>query len=170
MSNTSPEHQLDPTSKQKVQNIFEKKFTYKPNCDWKLTSELHNMIDKWNIDDLMKLKLDLNSLKDRLSDKDIVRWHKHTTYMNIAGDVINELRQYIRPELCTQAWCKFYEIVSTFDLVNLKGDSFNSVHLCEAPGAFITCLNHFLVSSGNISYQMTDLSFVMELIFVFYWS
>jgi 23S rRNA U2552 (ribose-2'-O)-methylase RlmE/FtsJ len=45
--------------------------------------------------------------------------------------------------LMFQAWCKFYEIVSSFDLLP-PGDVQSSLHLCEAPGAFVTALNHFI--------------------------
>ncbi|XP_063424264.1 cap-specific mRNA (nucleoside-2'-O-)-methyltransferase 2-like [Mytilus trossulus] len=148
-SNTAAELQLDPILRQKVQNVFEKKFTYSKPQDgiWKVPENFTKHKDDWEIKELMTLKSDLNSLKDKLSDKDIVKWHQHTTFMNLAGNVNSELRQTVRPELCTQAWCKFYEMVSAYDLVDLKNDNFNSVHLCEAPGAFITSLNHYLVSS-----------------------
>jgi hypothetical protein len=46
-----------------------------------------------------------------------------------------------------QAWCKFYENAMSFNLVppaSVKAGRLNSVHLCEAPGAFITSLNHYL--------------------------
>ncbi|CAG2220323.1 AFT [Mytilus edulis] len=148
-SNTTAELQLDPILRQKVQNVFEKKFTYSKPKDgiWKLPENFIKHKDDWEIKELKTLKSNLNSLKDKLSDKDIVKWHQHTTFMNLAGNVNSELRQTVRPELCTQAWCKFYEMVSAYDLVDLQNDTFNSVHLCEAPGAFITSLNHYLVSS-----------------------
>lgn len=148
-SNTAAELQLDPVLRQKVQNAFEKKFTYSKPKDgiWKVPENFTKHKDDWEIEELMTLKSNLNSLKDKLSDKDIVKWHQHTTFMNLAGNVNSELRQTVRPELCTQAWCKFYEMVSSYDLVDLQNDTFNSVHLCEAPGAFITSLNHYLVSS-----------------------
>lgn len=49
--------------------------------------------------------------------------------------------------LFLQAWCKFYENARSFILVPptvVNTQCLNSVHLCEAPGAFITSLNHFL--------------------------
>jgi hypothetical protein len=49
--------------------------------------------------------------------------------------------------LFLQAWCKFYENARSFILVPptvVNTECLNSVHLCEAPGAFITSLNHFL--------------------------
>ncbi|XP_058803418.1 cap-specific mRNA (nucleoside-2'-O-)-methyltransferase 2 isoform X2 [Phymastichus coffea] len=51
--------------------------------------------------------------------------------------------------LICQAWCKFHEIVSKYPLVPKEvifdnNNVFTSLHLCEAPGAFITCLNNWL--------------------------
>lgn len=42
-----------------------------------------------------------------------------------------------------QAWAKMQEMLWTFKVVP-ETVKFNSVHLCEAPGAFISCLNHYL--------------------------
>uniref|UniRef100_A0A671P306 Cap-specific mRNA (nucleoside-2'-O-)-methyltransferase 2 n=1 Tax=Sinocyclocheilus anshuiensis TaxID=1608454 RepID=A0A671P306_9TELE len=60
-------------------------------------------------------------------------------------------RDILYQKLCTQAWAKFYEILGTFKLLPdnaLKSGELNSIHLCEAPGAFISALNHFLKTSG----------------------
>lgn len=47
----------------------------------------------------------------------------------------------------TQAWLKFYEILSNIpeliSSVDLTADRFTSLHLCEAPGAFISALMSF---------------------------
>jgi len=52
--------------------------------------------------------------------------------------------------MCTQAWCKFYEILGTFPAIARLSSmrELNTVHLCEAPGAFVASLNHFLVCRG----------------------
>lgn len=127
-------------------------FTFvKPNRaeeSWKLPdSEKIFTTPAWFSDELSLIKDELNAVKDLLSDKDIILWRQHTRDVNIAGKVVPHLRFKIRPELCTQAWCKFYEILCSFPLLPL-GQSFtslNSVHLCEAPGAFVAALNHYLV-------------------------
>lgn len=51
-------------------------------------------------------------------------------------------------ELCTQAWVKFYEVLSSFKIV--PDTDFCSLHLCEAPGAFIAALNHYLQQHGKL--------------------
>ncbi|CAH1975529.1 unnamed protein product [Acanthoscelides obtectus] len=50
------------------------------------------------------------------------------------------------------AWCKFFEMLGHFPIVPeavLKEKHLNSVHLCEAPGAFVCSLNHYLVSKHD---------------------
>ncbi|XP_053601972.1 cap-specific mRNA (nucleoside-2'-O-)-methyltransferase 2 isoform X2 [Plodia interpunctella] len=45
------------------------------------------------------------------------------------------------------AWTKFYECACTYDIIPREAVVSNkmaSLHLCEAPGAFITSLNHYL--------------------------
>ena len=54
-----------------------------------------------------------------------------------------------------QAWCKFTECIIQYRLMDVQGyepntsDSFHSAHLCEAPGAFITALNHYIKTQDN---------------------
>ena len=70
------------------------------------------------------------------------------------GSLIARSVQHTRhAEMCTQAWCKFHEIVGTFPAIAQISATreLNTVHLCEAPGAFITSLNHFLVCRGSFS-------------------
>ncbi|XP_020279449.1 cap-specific mRNA (nucleoside-2'-O-)-methyltransferase 2 isoform X3 [Pseudomyrmex gracilis] len=113
----------------------------------------------WSLDSLQKLKNDLNQVKSCLNDFNLDEWHKHTNQMNKAGSVKYIVKKYINPELLTQAWLKFYEIASKFPLVPLNeichenlpitAGSFRSVHLCEAPGAFVAALNHWLATNTH---------------------
>ncbi|XP_076147634.1 cap-specific mRNA (nucleoside-2'-O-)-methyltransferase 2 [Alosa pseudoharengus] len=100
---------------------------------------------------LQELKRSLNAVKNQLSDQDLETWHQHTCSTNRAGTVTAHLRTTANAELCTQAWAKFYEVLGTFELLPaeaLQQGELHSVHLCEAPGAFISALNHFLRTSG----------------------
>lgn len=144
---SSTGNQLDPCSKQKIKSLFDKKFRYGISGDWKLPPLAQNDCQNWVHPVLQGMKEELNKVKDKLSDKEIYAWHEHTKFMNIAGNVISNVKQIIRPELCTQAWCKFYEILSSYPLINHESLKLNTVHLCEAPGAFVTSLNHYLVSN-----------------------
>ncbi|XP_067939668.1 cap-specific mRNA (nucleoside-2'-O-)-methyltransferase 2-like [Watersipora subatra] len=63
--------------------------------------------------------------------------------------VVRVVTREINPKpFCSNAWCKFYELLSTLRLLDDldKSVPFQSVHLCEAPGGFICALNHFVQS------------------------
>lgn len=74
--------------------------------------------------------------------------------MHPGGDVAKFVSKELGAELCTQAWCKIHEVFGTFPEILLghgKTELYqlNTVHLCEAPGAFVASLNHFLVSRSQ---------------------
>ena len=124
-----------------------------------------------------------NDYQDPLEDQNIddtkaEAWHAHTSARDPAGLIVPFLRQNFNPEMCTNAWAKFYEILSSYPDITSKASrlvestevdegaaagarKFVSVHLCEAPGAFISALNHFLVlrcrtgDTDTPSYQNT---------------
>ena len=131
--------------------------------------EILTTSENWSYNTLQGFKTKLNSVKSELNEFELYEWHQHTTAMNPvciykscfvfcqhfhnytlsfqSGSVIATVKRQIHPELCTQAWCKFYEILSKFPqlaLINSEARVFKSLHLCEAPGAFVTSLNHFL--------------------------
>ncbi|XP_045199075.2 cap-specific mRNA (nucleoside-2'-O-)-methyltransferase 2-like [Mercenaria mercenaria] len=145
-----------------IEKLFEKKFSYEKREDYMLTSNFDgkHLSGEWQIKEYMSLKNELNMLKNELNDKDMITWHEHTRLVNLAGNIAPEVRNRLRPELCTQAWCKFYEIASTYlSLEDRK--SLVTVHLCEAPGAFITSLNHFLIThsyAGDWQWLATTLN------------
>ena len=151
-----------------ISSHFSKKFEFKSlvkqnflcsqpfeNLPWEVIS-LHRVISFitfywsyvsfWQVEELQRLKESLNATKNLLNDKDIQVWHVHTAKTNHAGAIFQKVKKEINPELLTQAWLKFYECLCEYDLIyeltNIR--HFSSLHLCEAPGAFITSLNHYL--------------------------
>ncbi|XP_059151481.1 cap-specific mRNA (nucleoside-2'-O-)-methyltransferase 2-like [Physella acuta] len=137
-----------------VQSLFKKKFSF---SQLPCLQDGSTWLEAWIGDEpsltenlpedfeLSALKKELNTTKDRLSSQDIETWHSHTTKCNLAALVIPFVKE-LGVELCTQAWVKFYEILSNFPVC--PQESFLSLHLCEAPGAFVTALNHFLQLSA----------------------
>ncbi|XP_048828290.1 cap-specific mRNA (nucleoside-2'-O-)-methyltransferase 2 isoform X2 [Brienomyrus brachyistius] len=139
---------------EEIKELFKKTMKYvKPQSgDWDIpdpsesftpTAQQHSC--------LQALKNSLNAVKNQLSDKNLEVWHQHTSFTNRAGKIIAEVRAAANAEICTQAWCKFYEILSNFHLIPekvLQCGKLNSVHLCEAPGAFIASLNHYLKANS----------------------
>jgi len=150
----------------------------------------------WRDDRLQSMKQRLNETKSQLNNMPLQRWHKHTKRLNPASRVAYELRRNVQPELLTQAWEKFHECFHVFSIgpkennnapipaPSTDGDEdeaiptpsppFNSVHLCEAPGAFITSLNHalsthhpgttwnWLATTLNPHYEGNDLGYMIN--------
>lgn len=64
---------------------------------------------------------------------------RHINLMNRAGDVVRHLRSKYQPEMCTVAWAKMYETITTYDLLDAASPQaqnrpVTTAHLCEAPG------------------------------------
>ncbi|XP_053809215.1 cap-specific mRNA (nucleoside-2'-O-)-methyltransferase 2 isoform X1 [Vidua chalybeata] len=143
---------FSPEILSEIEKLFAKKFTYtKPvNDEWKLPDPSNAFTcDHVEFHSLLALKESMNEVKNQLSDKNLEDWHQHTSFTNKAGKIISHVKKSVNAELCTQAWCKFHEILCSFSLLPeeaLQDGELNSVHLCEAPGAFIASLNHFLKS------------------------
>ncbi|XP_070687408.1 cap-specific mRNA (nucleoside-2'-O-)-methyltransferase 2 [Pempheris klunzingeri] len=148
----------DPETVTEIQGLFSKVKTYvKPsNGEWCIpdpNAALRHPAEEHS--SLQALKVSLNAVKNQLSDKNVQVWHQHTNSTNRAGKVIAAVRSAANAEICTQAWCKFFEILGTFTLLPeeaLQNGELNTVHLCEAPGAFITALNHYIKTSESTRY------------------
>ncbi|XP_003791426.1 cap-specific mRNA (nucleoside-2'-O-)-methyltransferase 2 [Otolemur garnettii] len=132
--------------------LFAKNFSYgKPlDNEWQLPdpSEIFSC-DHTEFNAFLDLKNSLNEVKNLLNDKKLDEWHEHTAFTNKAGKIISHVRKSVNAELCTQAWCKFHEILCSFPVIPeeaFQNGKLNSLHLCEAPGAFIASLNHYLKS------------------------
>ena len=136
--------------RRQVSALFERRFEFEPPVDgWRLPEKAEQPPEDWEIPELQAMKRELNAIKSRLSDKDIISWHQHTCATSRAGLVVSSVKRLIRPEMGTQAWCKFYELLSLWavlpDVCGDGGTQLRSLHLCEAPGAFVTALNHYCV-------------------------
>ena len=65
------------------------------------------------------------------------------------------LQQYIQKNYCndsyiSRAFLKMYEIIEQSNIVNKRLSGLNTFFICEAPGAFIIALNHFIRTKTNI--------------------
>ena len=133
--------------REEVENLFTKKFRFKDEHEeWTLpATDTMFKEEPFIIRRLIKLKEQLNSTKEKLNDKEMMSWHRHTYFTNRAGIVLPAVRRDYNPEMCTQGWAKFHEILLHYgSLVSEATTKLHSVHLCEAPGGFIASLNHFL--------------------------
>lgn len=129
-----------------IAKYFNKKYGFKSGSEWHLPVDVYKS-NKWILESLQIKKTELNDVKELLGKYDLVQWSRHTKSRDPSTAVLNKLRWEYSLEFQTQAWCKFYEIVNNFPLISPtseKDKRLNSLHLCEAPGAFVCSLNHFL--------------------------
>ncbi|XP_076067906.1 cap-specific mRNA (nucleoside-2'-O-)-methyltransferase 2-like [Oratosquilla oratoria] len=133
-------------AEEEAEEHMNKLFTFQPSSSWELPpAQTLYSTSLWQDEKLQSMKVELNQVKDDLSDKDIGCWHQHTTSTNPSQRIFQAVKKQAAPELLTQAWLKFFEILNAFPLVpKMEANHFHSVHLCEAPGAFIAALNHYL--------------------------
>ncbi|CAG0886901.1 unnamed protein product [Cyprideis torosa] len=101
---------------------------------------------------LKSLSESLTQCQSQLSAYPIAKWSQHTNTTDLSGMVLPEVRRLFNIEKPTRAWLKCYEILALGDILPsvTPEHPFKSFHLCEAPGAFVCALNHFL----NLSYSM----------------
>lgn len=90
------------------------------------------------------LKTAANTTRSKLDDKNIGAWKNLTQFTSQCGDVVRTLRNEVRPELCTGAWAKMYQMLHQYKLAAAVGTNVATAHVCEAPGAFIAATNHYL--------------------------
>ncbi|CAF4838009.1 unnamed protein product [Pieris macdunnoughi] len=138
---------------EELHDLFNKKYQFSFNGEWKLPEqESWFSAPSWKVAGLETLKSRLNFHKSQLNDFSIEEWSSHTRRRNPAGEVSWKVRCLVNPEFLTQAWTKFYECACTYSIIPLEATEEKkmvSLHLCEAPGAFITSLNHFLKQHNN---------------------
>lgn len=133
--------------REEVDALFGKRFRFKDEYEQWILPAAETMFreELFEVNKLLKVKEQLNSTKAKLDDKEIISWHKHTYFTNRAGIIIPAVRRDYNPEMCTQGWVKFHEILLQYvPLVPESTTKLHSVHLCEAPGGFVASLNHFL--------------------------
>ncbi|KAI4459455.1 hypothetical protein MML48_6g00006350 [Holotrichia oblita] len=131
-----------------VCKYFNRKFEFKKDTSWNLPASKDVYKEsKFIIPEFQRLKDGLNEVKAQLNEFDIAEWSNHTKYRDPSTSIISAIKHTFKAELVTQAWCKFYECVSEFPIVSknaIEQGQLNSVHICEAPGAFICALNHYI--------------------------
>ncbi|XP_045461206.1 cap-specific mRNA (nucleoside-2'-O-)-methyltransferase 2 [Harmonia axyridis] len=134
-----------------VSVLFNKKFQFK---SFTVIPQKIFEVPKWEVPNLQEKKINLNNVKAQLGRYNLEEWSKHTKHNDPSSFVIKFLKDQIEPELLTQAWCKFYECLNQFNIIPItkNSDRFVSLHLCEAPGGFISALNHFI----KLNYDFLD--------------
>lgn len=101
-----------------------------------------------------QLEAKLNHVKSKitpifLNDKD--GYTTATRLLDRYAPLKKILEKEYGAQYVTNAWIKLFELAVMFHLGNSKTqDELVSVHLCEAPGAFISAMNHYLKTCTRI--------------------
>lgn len=131
---------------------MEKKFRIKPIVSIILyqNSFYRKLIDK---------KLELNYFKRIMDTKPSQIFEDHyqkknnylITWENLT-DVLTEYQKNLKyvllsqyhAKMVTNAWIKMYEMLNIYSDLLTENSTLKTFHLCEAPGAFISAIGHFL--------------------------
>jgi len=76
-------------------------------------------------------------------------WRKNNNQTLLAKNFTRVIESELHVEMPTKAFCKMYEILCEYESalgLSVHGNTLNSAHLCEAPGTFVSAMNHFLRS------------------------
>lgn len=83
--------------------------------------------------------------KYRYNDDHFITWNHLQNQIDVFKHLKHTIQTRSGAEMVTNAWIKLYEILTCDHfIVNFK--NLKTFHLCEAPGAFIASLNHYLYS------------------------
>lgn len=79
-----------------------------------------------------------------LDTVDESRWKEVKFQTNLLVDLKKRISNLSGGIQVSQAYLKFYEILTVFDLLPLNNTKINAFYLCEAPGQFIMSTNHYI--------------------------
>jgi 23S rRNA U2552 (ribose-2'-O)-methylase RlmE/FtsJ len=96
-------------------------------------------------------------LERAIDTRNIIEWDKYkeaVRYYRPSVKFDRDLRKLVAQRYNTgpnsQAWLKLYEILSTIPLINKNSTTLRTFHICEAPGSFISAINHFIKTKTAI--------------------
>lgn len=116
-----------------VKKFFKKKFQFRRQSHWSLplTDTIFNVNEKnRTVPQLQGIKDKLNNTKDKLNDYPLDTWSKFTAKRDPSSAIAWFIRNDVKAEFVTKAWCKFYECLSAYPIVKVcSNGEFNSVRI-----------------------------------------
>lgn len=122
------------------------KFTFKHYDDNKIS---------FPYDEFQKIQKKISMMEFLIDTRDANKWYKVKMMFRYyaPSDYKSKIAEYVKEHYNTgkisQAWMKMYEIIKVFSLIPVK-DTFKTFHLCEAPGNFISAINHYIKTETKI--------------------
>jgi len=148
--------EFDDKAAQYVLKTFAKQFTIKPIVpDVLYTKSFYKkLIEKRAELNYYKRVMDTKPSQifsyNRYNNKRgyLLTWEQLTNQIDTFKNLKYILKREYNAEMVTNAWIKMYEMLNMFPDLLPNSPVVKTFHLCEAPGAFISALNHF-VSNRN---------------------
>jgi hypothetical protein len=115
---------------------------------------INNMIDIPK--DFFKQMVAINMADYTIDTRNIHDWDKIKSMVRFYRpyDTNKQLRTIIEKKFnqkyISQAWIKMYEMIDMFNLIPKDTDKFKTFHMCEAPGNFISAINHYIKTQTKI--------------------
>jgi hypothetical protein len=151
----------------KNKNIYDKLKAYSYNLNFNRSYNLTNntmedftyislteKLDK-QLNYLNKINSDINLIKFYIECRDVEKWYKISTIINIR----NYITKYIKEKhniSVSKAFCKMYDILSQFPIIDLTKSKIKTFHSCEVPGHFINAFNYWIKSrNSSIEFDWT---------------
>lgn len=125
---------------------FDKKFRMK-NKTFDIDSFELMKYDKIRYD-LLLILIDTRNIDEYFKYKQYVRYYKPHGSFNLDLRII--IQNKFNTGKISQAWLKMYEILSVHpNILQTTSDTYNTFHICEAPGNFIAAMNHYIKVNSN---------------------
>ena len=83
------------------------------------------------------------------NDNYLVTWEQLSNQIDFHSGLKYILHNQFQAEMVTNAWIKMYEMLNIFPEIIPNNKRIKSFHLCEAPGAFVAALNHYLYGKNQ---------------------
>lgn len=111
-----------------AKTFFKKKFQFRKQLHWKLPLIINDTEKNKTVPQLIAIKNELNHVKDKLNDIPLDAWSKYTAKRDPSSAIAWFIRNEIKAEFVTKAWCKIFECLAGYSLVKVDNSgAFNSV-------------------------------------------
>ena len=116
--------------------------------------------EEYLIEELQDIKRELNNCKRIIDTKpqeirndhkqEIYDWNKLTNDIDLYKKLKYLVGEKYNAELSTNAWTKIYEQICHLNMIPGMREQFKSFHICEAPGAFVASVNHYVQTKTRV--------------------
>lgn len=128
----------------KITNVIMKKLT---NFDTDImfdyndnTNNVHEMMN--GVEKLNNMYSDFEMYQRMMDNINLYKWLKLESYVK-HHRYLKKVTTTHAGKSVTNSFLKLYEILSVYDLFN-KCNKVNSFHICESPGQYVMCMNHYM--------------------------